>query len=121
MSIRIERSNGSTCTPFSVDDELIAFGEAPFHSIDCSKYDPKWEGDHSHSIDCSKYNPKWEGDHLKIPMHFGEDRLAMERLQRVNIEEVLLPVHFQFGERVMTPQLGMIQQVHANMKEIGQE
>ena len=78
MSIEIERSNNSTCTPFSVDDEPIAFGEAPSHSIALT-----WQ------FDCSKFGPKLEGDHSKIPMHFGEDRLAMEHLQRVDIEEGL--------------------------------
>ena len=110
MSIRIEQSNGSTCTPSSVDDEPIVFGEDPSHSIA-----------HAWQFDCSEFGPKWEGDHSKIPVHFGEDRLAKGPLQRVDIEEVLPQVHFQFDEEVMTPQLGMIQQVHANMSETGWE
>ena len=110
MSIQIEQSNGSTCTPFAIDDEPIIFGEGPSHSIALA-----WQ------FNCSEFGPKWEGDHSKIPVHFGEDRLAMEHLQRVDIEEGLPHVHFQFGERVMTPQLGMIKQVHANMSETGRE
>ena len=92
MSIRIEQSNGSTCTPFSVDDEPIIFGEAPSHSIALA-----WK------FDYSEFGPKWEGDHSKISVHFGEDRLAKEHLQRVNIEEGLPQVHFLFGKRVEIP------------------
>ena len=110
MSIRIEQSNGSTCTPFFVDDELIIFCETPSHSIAFT-----WQ------FDCSEFGPKWEGDHSKIPVHFGDDRLAKEHLQRVDIVEGLPQVHFLFRKRVETPQLGMIQQVHANMSEIGRE
>ena len=110
LSIRIEQSNGSTCTPFFVNDEPIVFGEAPSHLIALA-----WQ------FDCSEFSPKWEGDHSKIPVHFGEDKLAMEHLQRVDIEEGLPQVHFQFGERVMAPQLGMIQQVHANISKTGRE
>ena len=110
MSIRIEQSNGSTYTPFSVDDEPIIFGEDPSHSISLA-----WQ------FGCSEFGPKWEGDHSKIPVHFGEDKLEMEHLQRVDIEEGLPQVHFLFGKRVETPQLKMIQQVHANMSETGRE
>ena len=87
MSIRIEQSNGSTCTPSSVDDEPIVFGEDPSHSIALA-----WQ------FDFLEFGPKLEGDHSKILVHFGEDRLAMEHLQRVDIEEGLPQVHFQFGE-----------------------
>ena len=110
MSLRIEQSNGSTCTLFSFDDESIIFGEALSHSITIA-----WQ------FNCLEFGPKWEGDHSKIPVHFGEDRLAMEHLQRVDIEEVPPQVHFLFGKWVKTPQLGMIQQVHANMSETGRE
>ena len=72
-------------------------------------------------FDCSEFGPKWEGDHSKIPVHFGVHRLAMEHLQRVDIEEVLPQVHFQVDQRMETPKLGMIQQVHANMSESGRE
>ena len=78
MSVRIEQSNGSTCTPSSVDDEPIAFGEGPSHSIALA-----WQ------FDCSEFGPKWEGDHSKIPVHFEEHKLVMEHLQRANIEEGL--------------------------------
>ena len=84
MSIRIERSNGSTCTPFSVDDEPFVFGEALSHSIALA-----WQ------FDCSEFGPKWEGDHSKIPVHFGEDKSTKVLLQRVDIEEAPLPDHFQ--------------------------
>ena len=107
MSVQIEQSNGSTCTPFSINDEPIAFGETPSHSIALA-----WQ------FDCSEFGPKWEGDHSKISVHFEEDRLAKEHLQRVDIEEGLHQVHFLFGKRVENPQLRMIQQVHANMSEI---
>ena len=92
MSIQIEQSNSSTYTPFFLDDEAIIFGEDPSHSIALA-----WQ------FGCSKFGPKWEGDHSKIPRHFGEDRLAKGPLQRVDIEEVLPQVHFQFDEEVMTP------------------
>ena len=87
MSIWIDQSNGSTCTPFSVDNEPTAFSEAPSHAIALA-----WQ------FDCSEFGPKWEGDHSKILVHFGEDRLAMEHLQRVDIEEGLPQVHFLFGK-----------------------
>ena len=79
MSIRIEQSNSSTYTPFSVDDEPIIFGEDQSHSIALA-----WQ------FGCSEFGPIWEGDHSKIPVHFGEDMLAKEHLQRVDSEEVLL-------------------------------
>ena len=98
LSIQIEQSNNLTCTPFYIDNEPIVFGEAPSHSIALT-----WQ------FDCSEFGPKSEGDHLKIPVHYGEDRLAKEHLQRVDIEEVLPQVHFQVDQRVETPQHGMIQ------------
>ena len=110
MSIWIDQSNGSTCTPFYVDDEPIVFGEAPSYLIALA-----WQ------FDCLEFGPKWEGDHPKISVHFGEDRIAKEHLQRVDIEEGLPQVHFLFGKRVETPQLRMIQQVHANMSETRRE
>ena len=82
MSIRIKQSNSSTCTPSSVDDEPIAFGEGPSHSIAFA-----WQ------FDYSEFGPKWEGDHSKILVHFREDKLAKGPLQKIDIEEVPLPVH----------------------------
>ena len=83
LSIRIEQSIGSTCTPFFVDDEPIVFGEDSSHSIALA-----WQ------FGCSEFGPKWEGDLLKIPKHFGEDKLSKGPLQRVDSEEVLpLPDH----------------------------
>ena len=112
MSIRIEQSNGSTCTQSSVDDEPIVFGEDSSHSITLA-----WQ------FDCSEFGPKWEGDHSKIPVHFGEDKLAKGPLQRVDIEEVSLPVHSPIGIQKWwwVHQLEMLQQFHANMNESGQK
>ena len=82
LSVQIEQSNGSTCTPSSVNDEPIVFGEDSSHSIAFA-----WQ------FGCSEFGPKWEGDHSKIPVHFEEDKLAKGPLQRVDIEEVPLLVH----------------------------
>ena len=83
MSIRIEQSNSSTCTPFSVDDEPIIFYEDSSHSISLA-----WQ------FGCSEFGPKWEGDHLKISVHFGEGMSTKVLSHKVGIEEAPLPDHF---------------------------
>ena len=112
MSIRIEQSNGSTCTPSSVDDEPIFFGEDPSHSIALT-----WQ------FDCSEFDPKLVGVHLKNPMHFRENKSTKVLLQRVDIEEAPLPDHFPIYTQKWwgVHQLEMLQQFHANMNESGRE
>ena len=49
------------CTPSFFGGEQVAFSETPSHAIDFAQ-----------QVDCSKFDPKLEGDHLKYRVHFGE-------------------------------------------------
>ena len=104
LDIRSEKNIGSTCTPFSFDDEPIVGFETLSHSVGIAL-----------QFGCSKFGPKLEGDHLKNRVHFGQDRLSKGHLQMVDIEEVPLPGHSPVGMRLEGPQLEVVNQFHANM------
>ena len=105
LDIWSEQDIGSTCTPFSIDDEPIVGVEIPCHSVGIA-----W-----------KFGPKLEGDHLKNRVHFGKDRISKGHLQMVDSEEVPLLGHSPVGMRWEVPQSELVHQFHANMNENGRE
>ena len=104
LEIQSKRNVGSTCTPFSFDNEPIVGFETPSHSVGIA-----WQ------FGYSKFGPKLEGEHLKNRVHFREDRLSKGHLQMVDIEEVPLSGHSPVGMRWEVPQPEVVHQFHANM------